>query len=136
MFVVKRVSGNLRIERECLLGWQTSNEVRCTRFYEEHPTCGGIVELPLEHVKPDTVWSDTDSQKIRKELPGGAGIDKTDTIVYISAKKRYCGEKTVAYAFACYRDQNGRPIAIGVNICPTLLDYWGSLSSPPLVTIQ
>ena len=52
--------------------------------------------------------------------PAGAGATNTDFVLFVSAvETANCAGMTVAYATACQRDQNDRPIFGSANFCPS-----------------
>ena len=57
-----------------------------------------------------------------------SGIPDTDLIIYVTYQQTgSCYEKTLAWAYPCFQDQFGRPIAGTVNICPYIFEdehYW------------
>ena len=57
------------------------------------------------------------------ETSAGAGAANADFVIFLSAvQTSSCSGGTLAYASACHRDQNDRPIFGYANFCPNSLD--------------
>ena len=128
---VIRVSGTLRINRQCKLMWEDGS---CKTFFGV-PDCG-THQIPQEHLAHDQqcAFPATSQNPQCTALAGGAGVTNADYVMYVSAEHggeaaSSCGDgqltagesESVAYAGMCFRDQFDRPIAGFANFCPLSL---------------
>jgi len=121
---VKRVSGNLLLSHFCPSYW--TGHGKCAAAYTEPETCGSnpAIEMPSSHFE-DFVYYPGSASGSAVTIAGGTGIPNADFVLYAAAVQAgSCGSSgsgTVAYAGACQRDQNDRPIAGHMNICPEMI---------------
>ncbi|KAF6039648.1 hypothetical protein EB796_002028 [Bugula neritina] len=77
-------------------------------------------QIPAEHMAEFRIYSSETEYTV--DIPGGAGINDTDIVLYVSAKSLdYCNVQNagiLGFAKICKRDQFGRPIASFLNMCP------------------
>ena len=51
-------------------------------------------------------------------MAGGTGVPDADLLIYVTAvSTKSCSSSTLAYATACFLDQNDRPIVGSINFC-------------------
>lgn len=86
------VQGNLTLQRQCIRFY--TSPFRCIEYAP--PTCGSLATIPSAHFD--------------------AGVPNADFIVYVTNQPSV-GEE-IANGGTCQFDQNGRPVAGGVNFSP------------------
>ncbi|XP_074662741.1 ciliated left-right organizer metallopeptidase-like [Tubulanus polymorphus] len=124
------VNGNLvlrRSQRSCLsIHTKGPNKGKCAQWrrgYSGDYCINKGFKIPEDHLAGLYIWNDTHSDPIIIR-PAGIGVDNTDFILYVQAKMQgNCLDKDRVIAFAkyCKQDENNRPTAGLINVCPESL---------------
>ena len=118
------VSGVLRANRTCL-GRFSHNGVCAGEG--PRPTCGfnndgsprAVPEDLLGSLHTCSVCLSDGTCSGCSDHPAGSGV-AADFVLFVSASQTsVCSDSTVAYAYACMRDQFDRPVFGAANICPS-----------------
>ena len=122
--VCSLVSGRLLLRRECLeskawarVGGGEGDIVQCVKFTED--ACG-LAAIPAGHLRSETRCS-RETHRQCEELPGGAGVEGADLVIYGTAKyssECRASEAVLVHATSCQVDQHGSAVAANVNFCP------------------
>lgn len=127
IFSVIRVQGRLLLSRTgCRRTWQEGNNAGRCNFIQRGYSgewCAEEFQIPDDHLEGLGVWDDSHPNPIQTIFHDGPGINGADFILYaqsISSPRCYQGG-LIAYATYCHLDQNGRPIAAYINICPQMI---------------
>ncbi|XP_071963105.1 ciliated left-right organizer metallopeptidase-like isoform X2 [Antedon mediterranea] len=79
------------------------------------------VQIPDDHLEGAWLWDSTQSSPVHEIKPQGSGLQKTDVVIYVTSID--CpSDGVLAEAKYCRVDQNGRPVAGVLNLCPHQLD--------------
>lgn len=84
------------------------------------------LQIPNDHLDEFSLWSNTTGlEPTSVPYKRGDGVNNTDFILYVqsfASSQCTAGElNIIAYATYCRLDQNGRPVAGYINICPEMM---------------
>lgn len=127
MLRVRPVLGRLRFPRRCAAFNRLSKT--CAQLAEGPRQCG-LATIPSEHMAETKACKDG-FDLVCSVSEGGSGIADADVAIYVaSANSPACARLVGAYAEVCEQDQEDRPVAGFVNICPSsapsLRGGWGA----------
>eukprot|EP01137_Pigoraptor_chileana_P028441 Opistho-2@12427 len=120
MLRVIPVQGNLGLTFPCNGLLECDDGRRRCSMYNTDMFCGGTVKVPRAHLGKLTVYSECSETGTVDDY--GGGVPDSDFILYVTAVTTNCAASTIAYANWCSQDQNDRPIAGYVNLCPSKVD--------------
>ncbi|XP_033104968.1 leishmanolysin-like peptidase 2 [Anneissia japonica] len=93
------------------------------------------VQIPDDHLEGAWLWNSTHPEPIRVIKTQGGGIANTDIVIYVQTQ--FCdSEGVLAHAQFCRVDQNGRPVAGFMNLCPHSFHDFTDVDKLTTVTIH
>ncbi|XP_071079628.1 ciliated left-right organizer metallopeptidase-like [Haliotis cracherodii] len=129
---VKPVVGPLLLSRTpCTKTWPSGiNKGKCSQLDGiKQDYCMDYFKIPKSHLRGYSIYSGKSQSVPSHHEPDGAGIEKADYVLYVTAQiTSVCtgsGDTVLAYASYCRVDQTDRPVAGHVNFCPSTLRRFG-----------